>query len=138
MSGSAIGARLREERERLGYTQEEFAEIVGAKRRALIEWEKGNTSPTLIQLDLWAGVGVDSGYVVTGFRREDGSIRFTWKDVEDAGHVMLDHARRVDAIQIGDEQTYNFLHSLLMRGLSMVTGAKVPTEQNLADKTKAG
>lgn len=138
MNGAAIGARLREERERLGYTQEEFAEIVGSKRRALIEWEKGNTSPTLFQLDLWAGVGVDSGYVVTGLRQATGAHRFTWKQVEDAGHGMLTDGGLIGAINIDSRQTYEFLLSLLMRNLTKVTGYTPSEETNDKANAKAG
>ncbi|WP_082608229.1 helix-turn-helix transcriptional regulator [Acidovorax sp. Root219] len=61
-----IGDRLRAERERLGLTQPAFAEVAGAKKRTLIDWEKGVSSPTAAQLAALAGLGVDVQYVVTG------------------------------------------------------------------------
>jgi len=63
-----IGMRLREERERLGYTQPAFAELAGAKKRTLIDWEKGVSSPTAVQLARLSEAGVDALYVVTGTR----------------------------------------------------------------------
>ncbi|MFT0531622.1 helix-turn-helix domain-containing protein [Castellaniella hirudinis] len=63
-----IGMRLREERERLGYAQPAFAEIAGSKKRTLIDWEKGVSSPTAVQLAELAKVGVDVLYVLTGKR----------------------------------------------------------------------
>lgn len=65
---SMIGDRLREERERLGLNQPDFAAAAGAAKRTLIEWEKGSTSPTAVQLSALSKVGVDVLYVVTGSR----------------------------------------------------------------------
>lgn len=63
-----IGARLKEERNRLKLTQPQFAEAAGAAKRTLIEWEKGETSPSAVQLSALRGVGVDVLYVLTGER----------------------------------------------------------------------
>ena len=63
-----IGDRLKEERERLGLTQPAFAEIAGAKKRTLIDWEKGVSSPTAVQLSALAAEGVDVLYILTGQR----------------------------------------------------------------------
>lgn len=61
-----IGMRLKEERERLGFTQPAFAEIAGAKKRTLIDWEKGISSPTAVQLAALVRAGVDALYVLLG------------------------------------------------------------------------
>ena len=61
-----IGVRLKEERERLGMTQPAFAEAAGAAKRTLIEWEKGTTSPSSVQLSALSVIGVDVYYVLTG------------------------------------------------------------------------
>ena len=63
-----INERLKEERERLNLTQPAFAEAAGAKKRTLIDWEKGVSSPTGVQLAALAGIGVDVSYVLTGQR----------------------------------------------------------------------
>lgn len=63
-----LGNRIREERERLGLTQEEFCEIAGCGRRTLVEWEAGNTSPKAEQLSVLADHAVDVYYVLTGIR----------------------------------------------------------------------
>ncbi len=63
-----IGERLKEERERLGYTHPVFAEIAGAKKRTLIDWEKNVSSPTAVQLSALTSIGVDVMYVLTGER----------------------------------------------------------------------
>lgn len=61
-----IGERLRSERERLKLTQPEFAEAAGAAKRTLIDWEKGVSSPTAVQLSALAAIGVDVLYVLQG------------------------------------------------------------------------
>lgn len=63
-----IGARLREERERLGLTQPDFAAVAGAKKRTLIDWEQSVSSPTAVQLAALARIGADVRYIVTGDR----------------------------------------------------------------------
>lgn len=67
-----IGLRLKEERERLGFTQEAFAEIAGAKRRTLIDWEKGVSSPTAAQMAALATVDADVQFIITGQRQGHG------------------------------------------------------------------
>lgn len=63
-----LGIRIKDERERLGLTQPEFAEIAGAKKRTVIDWQNGVSSPTAIQLAALAAAGVDIAYVITGLR----------------------------------------------------------------------
>ncbi|WP_422099112.1 helix-turn-helix domain-containing protein [Variovorax sp.] len=62
------GSRLREERERLGFSQTAFAELVGASKHAQINWEKGTTYPNAGDLQKWAAIGLDVLFVVTGQR----------------------------------------------------------------------
>lgn len=69
-----IGERIKEERDRLGLNQPDFAEIAGAKKRTLIEWEKGSTSPTAVQLSALYAAGVDTHYILTGQRSSDKQV----------------------------------------------------------------
>ncbi|MBD0530157.1 peptidase S24 [Acinetobacter baumannii] len=61
-----IGARLKEERERLGYTQPVFAELAGTTKKSQIDYEKDLTQPKAGYLAAIAEVGADIGYIVTG------------------------------------------------------------------------
>lgn len=72
--------RLKEERERLKLTQPQFAEAAGAKKRTLIDWEKGVSSPTAVQLSALDKIGVDVLYVVTGVRSNVSSTRHLTPD----------------------------------------------------------
>jgi transcriptional regulator with XRE-family HTH domain len=132
-----IGERLKEERERLGYTQDNFSAAAGAKRRTLVDWERNASSPTAVQLSALADIGVDVQYVVTGMRSQGSQPLFTWEDIGKAGHGMLYDAALIKAITIDSEQTYNLLHLLLMKNLTKVTGIEEPSSDKNA-KIKAG
>jgi transcriptional regulator with XRE-family HTH domain len=66
---SAIGDRLRRERERLGLSQTDFAALAGASKRAQIRYEAGERSPDAEYLARLARHGVDVLWVITGKRR---------------------------------------------------------------------
>lgn len=61
-----IGQRLREERERLGYTQPAFADLAGTTKKSQIDYEKDLTQPKAGYLAAIATAGADIGYIVTG------------------------------------------------------------------------
>lgn len=63
-----IGERLKEERERLGLSQTDFAALAGASKNSQYNYEKGERSPDATYLAAVAGVGLDVLYVVTGER----------------------------------------------------------------------
>ncbi len=63
-----IGARLREERERLEMTQEAFGLAGGVLKRALIRYEKGERMPDAVFLAAIAAAGADVLYILTGQR----------------------------------------------------------------------
>lgn len=63
-----IGSRLREERERLGLSQEGLGGIGGVKKLAQFNYEKGERQPDAAYLAAVAAAGVDVLYVVTGQR----------------------------------------------------------------------
>ena len=70
----SIGARLREERERLGLSQTEVAEIAekagvkGATRQSQALYEKGQRMPDAAFLAVMQGAGYDVAYLLTGQR----------------------------------------------------------------------
>ncbi len=67
-----IGVRLKEERERLGFVQTQFAAIGNASKRAQINYEQGISSPDANYLCCLGKVGVDVQFIVTGERRGGG------------------------------------------------------------------
>ena len=66
----SIGARLREERVKLGLSQEAFAALAGVSKRVQLKWEKDETSPSAQVLAAFAEAGADLLYIVTGTRRD--------------------------------------------------------------------
>lgn len=63
-----IGARLKEERERIGLNQTKFGELGGVSKKAQIDYEKEVFSPNARYLEAIAKAGVDVLYVLTGVR----------------------------------------------------------------------
>ena len=63
-----IGEILKEERQRLGMNQEDFAAVGGLKRRAQTLYEQDERAPDALYLRALAGIGVDVHYILTGER----------------------------------------------------------------------
>ncbi len=82
------GERLKEERERLGVNQSEFAALAGATRKTLFNWESGTAFPNSAVLGVLAEHGLDVLYVVTGQRSN------AQPAVDAAEQVLLDSYRR--------------------------------------------
>lgn len=61
-----IGDRLRAERERLGLSQTALATHAGTSKQVQISYEKGKTFPNAEYLAVFAELGADINYVVTG------------------------------------------------------------------------
>ena len=85
------GERLKEERERLGFNQTDFAAVAGATRKTLFNWESGAASPNAAALAAWAEAELDVLYVVTGERSSAQPAH------DAAEQVLLDSYRRCNA-----------------------------------------
>ena len=64
----SIGEILKEERQRLGMNQEDFAAVGGLKRRAQTLYEQDERAPDALYLRALAAIGVDVHYILTGER----------------------------------------------------------------------
>lgn len=71
MEKNIFGERLKQERNRLGLTQEAFAAIGGVKKLAQINYEQGKTLPDAGYLTALSGVGVDIVFVMFGIPASD-------------------------------------------------------------------
>lgn len=78
LSLGTIGARLREERERLSLSQEAFASKAGVHRRTQVNYEADERRPDADYLASVAGFGADIAYIVTGNRVL--SVKQPWPD----------------------------------------------------------
>ena len=86
------GERLKEERERLGFNQADFAALAGATRKTLFNWESGAASPNAAALAAWAEAGLDVLYVVTG-QRTGGSTAAPAPALAPDEEILLDNYR---------------------------------------------
>jgi len=68
MDLEGVGRRLREERERLGLNQDQFAALANTGRMTVYRYEQGSHLPTLAFLGLVSPAGVDVDYVLNGKR----------------------------------------------------------------------
>lgn len=88
----SISGRLRSERERLGLTQDDFAQKGGVQRRAQANYETGDRSPDAAYLAGIAAAGVDVGYVITGIhttsqeliQEELQNLSAAWQAIDEA------------------------------------------------------
>lgn len=102
---SCIGARLREERERLGLSQRSMGEIGGVKKLTQLNYEKGERAPDTIYLTALAGIGVDIVYVLTGQRMPaPGSISPQNEEEKKLleNYRAMDQAARLNIQAVGD------------------------------------
>lgn len=63
-----IGTRLKEERERIGLSQETLGARIGTTGRTIKKYEGNETSPRATELAQMHGLGADILYIVTGVR----------------------------------------------------------------------
>lgn len=72
---STIGERLREERERLGLSQAQFAATGGVQKRAQINYEADERSPDAQYLAAVSSIGADVLYILIGERSKGAATR---------------------------------------------------------------
>lgn len=72
----SIGERIRQERDRLGETQDEWARHTGIHRNTQAKYEKGDAVPDVNYLTAIDELGADIDFIRTGERR-------AWKSSDD-------------------------------------------------------
>ncbi|WP_175774003.1 helix-turn-helix domain-containing protein [Burkholderia multivorans] len=89
----SIGARLREERLRIGLSQAEFAALGGLSNKAQLSYESGARSPDANYLAALAKIGVDVLYVITGERSVQATLPSDEADMLDSFRQLNDIGR---------------------------------------------
>lgn len=93
-----IGSRLKQERERLGWSQARLADISFVSKRSVAAWESGETAPGGDALAIMSISSVDVLFVVTGMRGTDEStlapaeraLLASYSRADEAGRAALD------------------------------------------------
>ena len=89
----SIFLRLREERERLGFSQEAFGVLGGVQKRAQINYEKGERHPDSAYLAAIAAAGADVLYILTGQRTGGASAPAPVHALARDEEILLDNYR---------------------------------------------
>lgn len=118
-----IDTRLKEERERLALSQPLFAQAAGAAKRTLIDWEKGVSSPTAVQLSALSKIGVDVLYVITGARQGVGLGESTVHQAVIDAVDLLSLDGKVDASQLAKAVVKLCSRNLSLSAMTHVGGA---------------
>lgn len=90
-----IGKRVREERERIGMTQEDFGKVGGVRRATQYLYEQGDRTPSMEYLARIVAAGADMNYLVTGERVRTSESRWTIdKNALAAAYRLVDEFAR--------------------------------------------
>ncbi|MCY1414717.1 hypothetical protein D9M71_301760 [compost metagenome] len=100
---SGIGARIREERERLGLTQRIFGEVGGVEPNAQGKYESGERTPKADYLAAVAGRGADVLYILTGERTPT-----------PLGHLSQVEERVLGCYRVLQQEDQDALHRLVI------------------------
>ena len=102
----SIGERIKEERERLGYTQPAFAALGDASKNSQLSWEKELAFPNAKVMAAWAAIGADVAYILTGQRTGGASAPAPARAVSEGDRVMLENFHAAPAqVQAGIKTT---------------------------------
>lgn len=87
-----IGARLKEERQKHGYSQETLGTRIGATGRTVKKYEANETSIRAVELLQLSEIGFDVFYIITGERLPGGVAqdRATYSVAADIGKFISD------------------------------------------------
>lgn len=113
---TTIGARIREERNRMALSQEAFGAIPGVTKQAQIKYEKDERHPDTLYLAAIAAAGADVLYILTGQR----------SGVAAAAPV----ATPAPAVSAGDRTLLENFHAApaqVQAGIKTTLGAFAPT-----------
>ena len=71
----SFGARLSEERKRIGMNQKDFGAVAGVTKTSQLNYENEQRSPNVDYLQAIATLGVDIQYILTGIREKTSVIQ---------------------------------------------------------------
>lgn len=124
-----FGQRLKEERQRLGKNQLEFAQAGGVGRLSQIQYENETTSPTTRYLSGIANIGADLTYLLLGTRLGIGKLTQAQEEHIDrvAFELIEDYAKTQPGGQLSSESR-RILYRVLRSGLIQVELGALPAD----------
>ena len=88
-----IGERLRHERERLGYTKQQIAQLLGVPIPAYERFENGDDDPGVYRLPRLAARGFDVMFIITAERHvpvaEENELLSRFRDLSQRGRASI-------------------------------------------------
>ena len=85
----SIGSRLRAERKRLGYKQDDFAQKGGVAVQTLRKYESDARRPDADYLAGIADAGADVSYIITGQREDEGPVNMIREEATEYAAIPL-------------------------------------------------
>ncbi len=98
----SIGARMQEERIRLGLSQADFGRECNVSRTAQFNYERGERSPDANYLLDASNIGADILYIVTGRRSKEVSVSKS-VDIADIAKKIGNAARIIITKELGGD-----------------------------------
>ncbi|KVE05546.1 MULTISPECIES: helix-turn-helix domain-containing protein [Burkholderia cepacia complex] len=123
-----IGARLKEERMRVGMSQAEIAALGGLSNKTQLSYESDARSPDANYLAALAKVGVDVLYVITGVRALPSTMP------EDEAE-LLDSFRQLN--EVGRAAIQASVNGFLLAGTMTISGEPAKRLPRLAENRAA-
>ncbi|MCA8305474.1 helix-turn-helix domain-containing protein [Burkholderia seminalis] len=123
-----IGARLKEERMRVGMSQAEIAALGGLSNKTQLSYESDARSPDANYLAALAKVGVDVLYVITGVRALPSTM------AEDEAE-LLDSFRQLN--EVGRTAIQASVNGFLLAGTMTISGEPAKRLPRLAENRAA-
>lgn len=88
-----LGARLRGERERLGYAQRQIAQLLGVPLEAYGKFESGDSDPGVWRMPRLAACGFDVLYILTAERHlviaEENELLSRFRELSQRGRTSI-------------------------------------------------
>lgn len=92
---TTVGFRLKQERQRLSMSQDDFSAVCGMKRRAQMSYEHDERSPDAEYLRALAEIGVDIQFVITGIAsmstlsKDENELLVTYRSLDVKGKARV-------------------------------------------------
>jgi transcriptional regulator with XRE-family HTH domain len=100
---STIESRLREERDKLGLNQTDFAKLVGQSRGSQAYYERDERAPDARYLSALAAIGIDVMYILTGNKTPTTVDEVSMEEQKlIENYRAMDEAARLNIQAVGD------------------------------------